>query len=345
MILKQKQVVTQGANEALEGSSYQSGIGLAVADADVEHLPEVVPQGHFKPVPARDKATFIAFDLETTDLVRGGTYPHITQIAASVVGSAKEFSAYVYPKLPISSNAQQITGIILNNSGTMTLHGQPVLAEHLYTSIEKFCKWLKKHTNVYLIAHNRRRFDFPVLMSALMNIKYDAQFMECVSGFIDSIYVFKKAYPAQSSYKQENLATALLPTAYEAHNAMEDVEILSKLISHTQMNTNELTTHSFPPTAIQNQLRFNIAKAKNLTSLHSLVGKGVLKMGIAEKVAGSGLNLGHLQKIFERDGEDGLRNTFSCKNCEGQPRVTNTKKTLEEIIPKLGNFFSCAEKA
>lgn len=26
-------------------------------------------------------------------------------------------------------------------------------------------------------------------------------------------------------------------------------------------------------------------------------------MGIAEKVAGSGLNLGHLKKIFERDGE------------------------------------------
>lgn len=46
----------------------------------------------------------------------------------------------------------------------------------------------------------------------------------------------------------------------------------------------------FPPTAVQNQLRFNIEKAKNLASLHSLVGKGVLKMGIAEKVAGSGLN-------------------------------------------------------
>lgn len=39
--------------------------------------------------------------------MRGRTYPLITQIAASVVGSAKEFSAYVYPKLPISSNAQQ----------------------------------------------------------------------------------------------------------------------------------------------------------------------------------------------------------------------------------------------
>lgn len=61
-------------------------------------------------------------------------------------------------------------------------------------------------------------------------------------------------------------------------------------------------------------------------------------MGIAEMLAGAGLNLGHLQNIFERDGENGFRNTFSCKNCEGQPRV-------EEIIPKLGNFFSCAENA
>lgn len=40
LILKQERVVTQGANEALEGSSYQSGIGLAVADVDVEHLQE-----------------------------------------------------------------------------------------------------------------------------------------------------------------------------------------------------------------------------------------------------------------------------------------------------------------
>lgn len=73
-------------------------------------------------------------------------------------------------------------------------------------------------------------------------------------------------------------------TAYEAHNTMENVKILGKLVSHTKMNAKELTTHSFSPTAIQNQLRFNIEKAKNLTSLHSLDEKGVLKMGIAEKV-------------------------------------------------------------
>lgn len=34
----------------------------------MEDLPEAVLKGHFKAVPARDKATFIAFDVETTDL-------------------------------------------------------------------------------------------------------------------------------------------------------------------------------------------------------------------------------------------------------------------------------------
>lgn len=149
----------------------------------------------------------------------------------------------------------------------MTLHGQPVFAEHLYTSIENICKWLQKHTNVYLIAHNGRRFDFPVLMSALMNIKYYAQF----SGMCLGIYW--QHLCAQSSYKQEDLARALLHIAYEAHNAMDDVKTLGKLVSHTKMDAKELTTHSLPPTAVQNQLRFNIIKAKKLTSLHSLVGK------------------------------------------------------------------------
>lgn len=110
------------------------------------------------------------------------------------------------------------------------------------------------------------------------------------------------------------------------------------------MNANELTIHSFPPTAVQNQVRITNEKENYLISLHFLVRKGVLKMGLAGKVAGSGLNLGHLKKIFERDGEDGLPNTFSCKNCEGQPHVTNSKKTLVEIIQKLRFFFHLLER-
>jgi DNA polymerase III alpha subunit (gram-positive type) len=272
--------------------------------------------------------------------VRGGNNPLITQVAASVVGSAKEFSLYVYPKVPIACSAQQITGIVHNNSGTMTVHGQQAHAENLKTAIDKFCSWLRKLSNVYLVAHNGRTFDFPVLMNSQLNIQCETQFMDCVKGCIDSINVFKKAFAGQSTYKQEDLARTFLHTTSEAHNAMEDVKILCQLISHTKMDAQEIAAHSFPPSAVHNQLRFNREKVKNIKSLHPLVGSGVLKMGTAEKVAGSGLNLIHLKKIFERDGEDGLRNIFSCKNCDGLPRVTNTKKTLEEIVPKLCKFFS-----
>ena len=257
-----------------------------------------------------------------------------------MIGREKEFSTYVCPKLPISASAEKVTGIILHNSGTMTVHGQEVHAEKLTVAIKEFCRWLKQHSGVFLIAHNGRKFDFPILMSALINIRCEALFFESILGLIDSISVLKKAFPAQSSYKQDELAKVFLGTSYDAHNAMEDVRILGKLISHTKMDTHEIAAHSFPPSAVFNQLRFNREKAKNINSLHPLIAKGIIKMPTAENVAGSGLCLNHLFKIYQLEGEDGVRNTFICKNSEGQPRVTSMKKTLDDAIPKLGQFFS-----
>lgn len=55
-------------------------------------------------------------------------------------------------------------------------------------------------------------------------------------------------------------------------------------------------------------------------------------MGIAEEVAGSGINLLNFNRIFEGDGKCDFLNPFSYKNCNAQPRVTNTKKILKELI-------------
>ena len=121
---------------------------------------------------------------------------------------------------------------------------------------------------------------------------------------------------------------------------MEDVKILGKLISHTKMVTHEIAAHSFPPSAVFNQLLFNKEKSEKYIVIAPLIAKGIIKMPSAENVAGSGLCLNHLFKIYQREGEDGARNTFICKNSEGQPRVTSMKKTLDDAIPKLGQFFS-----
>ncbi|XP_048252502.1 uncharacterized protein LOC124121067 [Haliotis rufescens] len=65
--LKQERVIAQGANEVLEGTTYESGIGHTT-NVDVEQLPEAVPRGKFATVSAGKEATVITFDLETTDL-------------------------------------------------------------------------------------------------------------------------------------------------------------------------------------------------------------------------------------------------------------------------------------
>lgn len=70
-------------------------------------------------------------------------------------------------------------------------------------------------------------------------------------------------------------------------------------------------------------------KSKHITSFHVLIAKGVKKHNTAENIAGSGLNLSHLHKIFQRDGEDGLRATFVQRNSEGQARVYSTKLVLD----------------
>ena len=101
--------------------------------------------------------------------------PHITQISATDFDSGDAFDQYVIPKVPITTSAQQVTGIVMNGSN-MTVNGNPVEPVPIKEAVGKFCNWLEKKQNVYLIAHNGRRFDFPVLASAIMSMDYAVQF-------------------------------------------------------------------------------------------------------------------------------------------------------------------------
>lgn len=338
-ILKQERAVVQNASEVLEGISYQSGIGHD-ADTDIESLPEAIPRGIFKPITLIEgaAASFVTFDLETTDLIRGRVVPHITQMAAYELQSGATFSVYVIPRLPITSSAQQVTGIVMNGS-SLTVNGKPVDAMDIRAAVVGLLKWIRAFPHAVLISHNGRRFDFPVLLKTVMNIDKTGEFFDSVCGFIDSLSIFRKIYPGRKSYKQEELVHSLLNSTYDAHNAVGDVQALGKLIKNTSLSPQEILQHSFTPCAVQKALLFREEKAKNLPTLNPLISKGVLKMCTAENVAGSGLQLTHLKKIFQRDGEDGLLNTFISPNSEGQPRVTNVKRTLESVIPKLVDFF------
>ena len=65
-----------------------------------------------------------------------------------------------------------------------------------------------------LLLHLAIKFDFPVLVSAIFNVK----FYSCVIGFLDSLTLLKTMFP--DSYKQEELEAGLLHATYPAHGAL-----------------------------------------------------------------------------------------------------------------------------
>ena len=180
--------------------------------------------------------------------------PHITQIAAVELESGSSFNCYVVPKVPISAPAQQITGIVVSDSGSMVVKGEPVEAENITHAVHKFMTRIEDFPNVILVAHYGRRFDFPVLVSTLDSLDVISRCFGCVRGFIDSIEVFRKVFPNQTSYKQVDLARMLLQETYSAHNAIEDVEVLGKLMEHASMEDSDLMKHRFTPRDVLNQI-------------------------------------------------------------------------------------------
>ena len=92
--------------------------------------------------------------------------PHITQIAAVNIDSGAQFNAYVKTKVSINPEASAVTGISIVNN-VMKVKGVEVDAMSITSAAEKFIAWLDKFGNVCLVAHNGRRFDFPILVATL----------------------------------------------------------------------------------------------------------------------------------------------------------------------------------
>lgn len=333
--LKKERTTNQGAYEALEGDMYQSGIGHE-DNVDIEQIPAAIPKGNFKPVKFSGEPTVITFDLETTGLIEGRVLPQMTQIAAVELKSGSQFQTYVTPIIEISREATDVTGIAMVN-GEMTVNGQVVPSIPVKSAVDKFTTWISKFKNVCIVAHNGRRFDFPIFVSILKKCGAMDKFLNC--AFIDSLSVFKKLYPKQS-LKQVDLVSFLLGEQYDAHNAIADVLALGKLVQFVKLPAKDLMTHSFTPHAVSSNMDFNNAKALNLPSLNPLMSAGVIKRPTAENIAGSGLKMIHLKMLCNRGGEDALRDVFTVKNSEGLPRVSSNKKVLEDVVPKIAQYFA-----
>ncbi|VDI16386.1 Hypothetical predicted protein [Mytilus galloprovincialis] len=303
--LKEERMTSKGACEASEGATYDSEISLGDKDADIHQIPNATPKPTFSKVEGLINTTtsFIIMDLETTDLIRQNVIPHITQIAAVEHDTGSQFSCYVVPKAPMSSGAEDITGIMWDGTN-LRLNGKVVAALPIFEALSNFFLWLQKFNNAILIAHNGKKFDFRILSNAADKCKLFNLYLESCVGCIDSIAVMKSKIPKLPKYSQPYLAEHVCNKNYNAHNALDDVSMLNEILKAAKVSSVDLLKHTYSPGDHLLQENFNMNKLKNLPSLHFLIGQGVVKMTTAENISGSGLNFEHLKLIWKREDVD-----------------------------------------
>ncbi|XP_061177423.1 uncharacterized protein LOC133186204 [Saccostrea echinata] len=321
--------------ELREGTTYQPGIDLSESDAvDVE----AIPPPCYPPVekPPLAKGAYVYFDLEATGLERDS---HITQIAALDEESDECFCSYIIPKKPISFQASRVTGLRIKEN-TMYHNGMPVPAESIHEVLRGFISFLDNlpsDQQKILVGHNIKSYDCLVLMHALRSCGMVDDFHQQVIGYMETRKLFRLSFPSQKSFSQINLSRALLGEnfTYAAHDAMEDVRTLKKLVLLPSVSSSDKELCEFSTTYITESINHNTRVKANLPTLQVLINQKVLTAAMARKIAGSNLTFHHLEVVFRRNGQEGLLTLLS-ETVSGRVRVSKSKK----LITSLCDYFS-----
>ena len=149
--------------------------------------------------------------------------------AVDVENEKTNFNQYFEPTCHISKGSSRVTGLTINGLD-LCINGH-VISDTVppIDGIDKFILWLQTHfsNGCILVAHNGKRFDFPILK----------RYLNLYSKRLDKLYgidcreIFKAHFPDLIKNKMENLVDEFLPVQkYRHHDALADAQNLSAVI-------------------------------------------------------------------------------------------------------------------
>ncbi|CAC5380286.1 unnamed protein product [Mytilus coruscus] len=210
----------------------QKNIGLVTEDKEIPGIkqkPALLPFSSFN-------GSCILFDLETSSLKLDS---EILQIAALNTVSGDTFDTYIQPNKSIAPSSSAVTGLTANGN-ILFYNGKPVHAVTSESAFQSFVLWLEQYGQVMLVAHNCKLFDARRLINNMSKLTCYAAFRKCVSGFADTLPLFRQKITGLNSYSQQKLFEHFWNEQYNAHNAVDDVDSLHKLMTLSKVEKQDV---------------------------------------------------------------------------------------------------------
>ena len=205
-----------------------------------------------------------------------------------------------------------------------------------------------------LIGYNSQVFDTPTLLRQGGN-QLSQRLVSLNVFFSDSLPLMKKLvkskHPSLCSpdgsvvkTSQTSIYQKLFNKSFPAHNAMEDVKALRKILFNSSLNIcDEMLTESMSTCLhAENDMKYLDHRHALLQTFkgklfHPTDASFPVKQQIVEKIAGSGLSYQDLTNIFDKFGEKGLIGVLSLppstsSTANKSPRVTKTTGILASIV-------------
>ena len=281
------------------------------------------------------------------------------------------FSKYILPTGNVSTGASRVNKLSVQNiNGIRKLlkENQPVETVSLDKALQEFHTFLsqvkcssQKESCIVLIGHNSSTFDTPILLrrsdenfrSKLSNLNVyfgDSQIL--VKQLLkDKHPAFQLSESASCKSNQSALYSHLFKEEFEAHDALEDVKALRKILFHSalQLNKEKLVNWS-GVISVKEALASMSYLDRRHEILQTFSGRlfdpwddnGAIKQSMAQKIAGSGLCYSHLKELYLKFGTKGLLAILSMPPSQStatKPRVTRTKRILDAIANHFQETF------
>ncbi|XP_011878995.1 PREDICTED: uncharacterized protein LOC105568163 [Vollenhovia emeryi] len=220
----------------------------------------------------------------------------------------------------------------------MFLHGEKVETTPFHTALQNFLQFLRNIGKVItLVAHNGFTFDARFLIRDIRAYNLLEEFTSVVYGFTDTLLVLKAKLPSRTAAKfkftQVELASDLLGenVAADAHNALNDVRILQRIVDKAEVTREELMDRSKSVTAMVQIIERSTLKNKNKFTMDCM--QGSVSVGMIGKMAEAGITLDLLQHAYKK-GSKGIELLLG-EDIGGRPRITKNKKILQNVISEV----------